>query len=172
LEGNILSRFGCPRRIIIDNDVAFKYKKIVKFCNDYGITLSYSTTYYPQGNGLVESSNKRLIRIIKNLLQENNKSWHKKMIFSLWEDRVSTKKSIGTSPLHLVYGADVVFPTSLGLPVMKLLQGVDVELNKIQRRICQQVHVHQMRGEVYKNAQLYQEKMKNVFDRRTKDDDF
>jgi transposase InsO family protein len=69
LESNILSRFGCPRRIITDNVVAFKSKKLVKFCTDYGITLSHSTTYYPQGNGLVESSNKSLIRIIKKLLQ-------------------------------------------------------------------------------------------------------
>jgi transposase InsO family protein len=98
LENDILSRFGCPRRIITDNTVAFKSKKLVEFCTNYGITLSHSTTYYPQGNGLAESSNKSLIRIIKTLLQENKKSWHKKLIFSLWADRVSTKKSIGTSP--------------------------------------------------------------------------
>jgi len=62
---NILSRFGCPKRIITDNAQCFKSKRLVKFCEDYHLKLSHSTTYYPQGNGLVESSNKSLIKIIK-----------------------------------------------------------------------------------------------------------
>jgi hypothetical protein len=53
---------------------------------------------------------------------------------------------------------------------MKLLQEVDVEPNHVQRRISQLVHVHQMREEVLNNVQLYQDKMKNFFDRRTKAD--
>jgi transposase InsO family protein len=58
LESNILSRFGFPIKIIIDNATTFKSKRMEKFCNDYNITLGHSTTYYPHGNGLVESSNK------------------------------------------------------------------------------------------------------------------
>ena len=131
LESNILSRFGCPRRIITDNVVAFKSNKLVEFCTNYGIMLNHSTSYCPQGNGLAESSNKSLMRIIKNLLQEKKKSWHKKLIFSLWADIMSTKKSIDTSPFQFVYGTEAVFPTSVGLPVMKLLQEVDAEPNHV-----------------------------------------
>ena len=58
LLSHILSRFGCPRRLMTDNAQAFSSSRLVKFCNDYNIILSLSTTYYPQGNGLVESSNK------------------------------------------------------------------------------------------------------------------
>ena len=95
---NIMSRFGCPKKIVTDNAKAFTSSKLVKLCSDYNIILSHSTTYYPQGNGLVESSNKSLIRIIKKLLEDNKKAWNAKLKFALWEDRVSTKKSIGTSP--------------------------------------------------------------------------
>ena len=49
---NILSKFGCPRKIIIDNAKAFTSGNLVKFFNDYNIILSHSTAYYPQGNGL------------------------------------------------------------------------------------------------------------------------
>ena len=69
-----LSRFGCPRKIITDNAKAFTSSKLVKFCNDYNIILSHSTAYYPQGNGLVESSNKSLVRTIKKLLQDNKEA--------------------------------------------------------------------------------------------------
>lgn len=68
LENNILSRFGCPMKIITDDAQAFKSKKMINFCHQYHISLGNSTAYYPQGNGLFESSNKSLVRIIKKLL--------------------------------------------------------------------------------------------------------
>jgi transposase InsO family protein len=122
MEMNILSRFECPIKIITNNAVAFKSKRMEKFCQDYNITLGHSTTYCPQGNGLVESSNKSLTRIIKRLLQENKKAWHKKLIYALWANKVTTNKSISMSPFQIVYNTDTIFPTSLGLPVRKLLQ--------------------------------------------------
>eukprot|EP00253_Pinus_taeda_P002011 PITA_02011 len=64
VETNILSRFGCPEKIITDNVAAFKSKKMISFCHKYHITLGHSTTYSPQSNGLAESSNKSLINII------------------------------------------------------------------------------------------------------------
>ena len=66
-----------------------------------------------------ESSNKSLIRTIKKLLQENKKAWNTKLVFALWANRLSTKKSIGTSHFQLVYGVDVIFPASLAMSVMK-----------------------------------------------------
>ena len=97
------------------------------FCYKYHITLGHSTSYYPQGNGLVESSNKIMVNIIKKLLDQNQKSWHSKLVHALWADRLTTKKSINMSPYQPVYALDEVFPTSLGVPVMKLIQEVQSE---------------------------------------------
>eukprot|EP00253_Pinus_taeda_P032568 PITA_32568 len=141
LESNILSRFGCPEKIITDNTAAFKSKKIINFCHKYQITLGHSTAYYPQGNGLAESSNKSLISIIKKMLEENKKIWHKKLTNALWADRLSTKKSIGMSPYELVYGMEARFPSSLGIPTIKLLQELQAEPNDMQRRINQTIHL-------------------------------
>eukprot|EP00253_Pinus_taeda_P021588 PITA_21588 len=121
LENNILSRFGCPNKLITDNTTAFKSKRMVEFFHKYHIILGHSTAYHLKGNGLAESSNKSLVNIIKKLLEINKKSWHKRLVNALWADRVSQKKSIGKSPFELVYGVDTVFPTSLATPVLKLL---------------------------------------------------
>jgi len=101
---------------------------------------------------LAESSNKYLVNIIKKLLETNKKSWHKKFINALWADRVSQKKSIGMSPFELVYGVETVFPTSLAVPVVKLLQEVGNEDDSLQRRINQMIHLQQMRKEVFQNT--------------------
>jgi hypothetical protein len=96
---------------------------------------------------MAKSSNKTLIRIIKKLLTENKKSWDSKLKYSLWADRISTKRSLRTSPFQLVYGIVDVFPTQLGLPVLKLLQEEIKEPNDIQRRIFQIIKVQQKREE-------------------------
>ena len=138
---NIFSRFGCPKKIITDNVVAFKSASLVKFCEDYNVILAHSTPYCPQGNGLAESSNKSLIRIIRKLLLQNKKAWDSNLKYALWADRISTKKSIGTSPFQIVYGMDATLPIQLGLPVMKYLQDEGEELNDIQKRIFQLIEV-------------------------------
>jgi hypothetical protein len=90
---------------------------------------------------MAESSNKTLIRIIKKLLTEKKKSWDSKLKYALWADRINTKKSLGTSPFHIVYGIDVVFPTQLGIPVLKFLQEDIEETKYIQRRIFRIIEV-------------------------------
>ena len=128
-----MSRFGVPRKLITNNVVAFKSKKMVEFFFKYRIQLGNYTAYYPQGNGLTEYSNKSLMRIIKNLLQDNKKCWHTKLTHALWADRTSVKKSIGTSPFQQVYGFEVIFPSSLSFPVMRLLHEEEAATHPTQR---------------------------------------
>jgi len=87
LEG-IITKFECLSRVVADNIAAFKATPLVSLCEHYGIQLTHSTTYYPHGNCLTESSNKCLVRIITKLLEENKKSWDSKLKFSLWTDMV------------------------------------------------------------------------------------
>jgi hypothetical protein len=47
LFDNIISMFGCPRKIITNNAQAFKSNKMIKFCSDYNIILAHSIVYYP-----------------------------------------------------------------------------------------------------------------------------
>ena len=76
------------------------------------------------------------------------------------------------SPYELVYGMEARFPSSLGIPTIKLLQEIQAELNDIQRRINQTIHLQQTREQVYDRAQIVQEKLKRMFDKRAKAEDF
>ena len=76
------------------------------------------------------------------------------------------------SPFQLVYGVDTVFPTSLAVPVMKIMQEVKNEPNDIQRRIDQMIHLQKLRDEVFSHNSKLHEKIKNIYDRKTKADDF
>jgi hypothetical protein len=73
LEENILARFRCPRKVITGNAQAFKSPKMLQFFQNYNIELGHSIAYYPEGNSLVESSKKNLIKIIKKIQLSQNK---------------------------------------------------------------------------------------------------
>ena len=95
-----------------------------------------------------------------------------KLKYALWDDRVCTKIPIGNSPYELVYGAKAIFPTSLGVPIKKLLQGLEVEPNEIQRRINQLIALQEKREEFYNINQQSQNRIKKKFDRKFNEENF
>jgi transposase InsO family protein len=86
LEDRIITRFITPPKITTDNAKAFSSYALVEFCFKYGITLSHSSNYYSQGNGLAESTNKNLMNILKKVVGENKKSWDGKIKYAVWVD--------------------------------------------------------------------------------------
>jgi len=117
LEENIITWFGVPSKITTDNAIIFHLVDLMTFCSQYNLSSAHSANYYPQGNGLAESSNKNLICIIRKVVGDNKRSWNDCLKFSLWVDRITKKHVIGKSPFELVYGLDVVLSVNLRLSV-------------------------------------------------------
>ncbi|XP_057855975.1 uncharacterized protein LOC131065493 [Cryptomeria japonica] len=125
LEG-IATRFGSPSTIISDNAKAFVGSQISLWAVQHDVFLKTSSNYYPQGNGLADSSNKNLIRIIKRTLEDNQRLWHLKLGTTLWADRVIPKRSLRNSPFILVYGREARLPLSLEFPSLDLAHQLEV----------------------------------------------
>ena len=135
LEDRIITRFGVPSKITIDNAKAFSSYALVEFCFKYGITLSHSSNYYPQENGLVESTNKNLMNILKKVVGENKKSWDSKIKYAVWADRITTKTSMGKTPFDMVYGIKEKLPVNLQIPILRFAQQYDTDAEAIEGRI-------------------------------------
>ena len=76
------------------------------------------------------------------------------------------------SHFQLVYGADVILPINLSLPVMKLWKHANEEPNEVTRRMNQIIKVQQNRVEVDDKHQKYQDNMKALFDKKDKYKEF
>lgn len=98
---------------------------MIEFALKRGFKLKYLANYYPQGNGLAESTNKNLIRIIKCIVDQSQKNWHKYLLFALWVDRITMKAYIRTTPLNLFYGKEGIVPPNLALPSLALVQFIE-----------------------------------------------
>ena len=121
----IITRFGVPNALVFDNASYFSGNAMFDFAIKRGFKLKYSANYYPQGNGLAESTNKNLIKIIKRTIEQNQRNWNKSLVFTLWADRITQKASMGTSPFNLVYGKEAILPTNLILPSLALVQFIE-----------------------------------------------
>lgn len=51
LTENIITRFGMTLRTIKRNGMCFRLEEFNGFCETYGITISYASSYHPQENG-------------------------------------------------------------------------------------------------------------------------
>jgi hypothetical protein len=71
-----------------------------------------------------------------------------------------------------VYGAEAVFPSQLAIPVAKFLQDCQEEPNDMIRRIHQLVEVQQTREQVVDRIQNQQRRIKQVFDKKAKKEEF
>lgn len=120
LQQNIITRFGVPSCLVFYNATYFSSLKIVEFALKHNINLKYSSNYYPQGNGVAESTNKNMLQIIKKIVAEHQRDWHNALDITLWDDRVTPRVSLGTSPYVLVYGKESILPPNIYLPSLQL----------------------------------------------------
>ncbi|XP_059078205.1 uncharacterized protein LOC131043644 [Cryptomeria japonica] len=147
---------------------------IIDFCFDYGITLSHSSDYYPQGNGQAESSNKNLVTIIRKLVDEKRWTWHKTLYDALLADRITPKRAIDMSPFQLLYGMNAEIPITLELLALKLDKAVEDETyqGSLDKWIMFLSQLEETRAEVVDRIATHQSQVKALFDKKATSREF
>ena len=102
------------------------------------------------------------------MLFQNKRTWDSKLKYALWADRVTIKKSIGTSPFQLVYGIDAIFPIQLSFLVIEFLQDAKEELDEMKRRKFKIVKLQQEIETIMEKVESYKKKVKESFDNKGK----
>ena len=72
-------RFGCSIELISDQGGHFLNNIIRQLTLHYAVVHKKSMPYYPQANGLAESTNKILQTILKKIMNENHTDWDDKL---------------------------------------------------------------------------------------------
>lgn len=121
-----------------------------------------------RGNSQAESSNKNIINIMKKLVSENYKDWHKKLYEDLWADRTSPKRAIGMSPFELVYGTGAQVALPLELTVTKLQTIIEDAYfqNSLEKRIMHLMRIDEERDKLVDQKIEHQMRVKKIFDKR------
>jgi len=116
-------------------------------------------------NGFPASTNKNLICILKRTITKHQRNWHNELNNALWEDRVTPKQSLRTSPFFLTYGFEAILPPNIFLPSLQLAQSIqDIPLDNMQRRIDILLKLEEERDKCKRKFELYEQQIKIWFD--------
>lgn len=109
---DILCRWGCIKEIVTDNGPAIK-KALVYIEEKYGITGILITAYNKQANGKVERGHWDIRQSLFKVCRGNPERWPEYLHEVLWAERITIKRSIGTSPFQAVTGCEPIMPMDL-----------------------------------------------------------
>lgn len=167
LLNHIICRFGVIFKIVSNNVMCFRAKPLMEMCNEYGINLTYSSNYNPQGNGQAESSNKKFLKIIIRTLEINKKKWGEQLKFVVWADRITPKRATGKIPFELVYGTQVLLPLHLQSSTFQFSHQLeDQEHGPFESRINQIIELDEERRASHQRHVRFREKLKKLFDNK------
>ncbi|XP_050259008.1 uncharacterized protein LOC126704006 [Quercus robur] len=121
---NIVTRFGVPHTLILDNGLQFDSKAFKRYCSELGIANKYSTPAYPQGNGQAEAVNKVIVNGLKKRLDDAKGRWVEELPHVLWTYRTTPRRSTGETPFLMTYGAEAVIPLETNFPTLKTSNSV------------------------------------------------
>ena len=115
----IVTRFGIPSTLILDNGFQFDSKAFRRYCCDLGITNRYSTPVYLQGNRQVKAVNKVIVNGLKKRLNEAKGKWVEKLSHVLWTYQTTPHRSTEETPFSMTYGTEAVFPLKTKFPTLR-----------------------------------------------------
>lgn len=86
---NIVTRFGVPQTLILDNGLQFDSKTFCEYRSDLGLINKYLSPAYPQSNGQAEAMNKTIVNGLKKRLKGVKGNWAKELLSVLWAYRTT-----------------------------------------------------------------------------------
>ena len=117
---NIVTRFGIPCILVLDNGLQFDSKAFRRYYYDLGITNRYSTPAYPQENGQAEAVNKVIVNGLKKRLDDAKGKWVEELPHVLWTYRTTPHRSTSETPFSMTYNTKAVIPLETRFPTLRM----------------------------------------------------
>lgn len=115
LINRIISKFGCPRRILSDRGRNFTSTLVSELLKGLGIRTSYTTAYHPMCNGLTEHFNGTLAQMLSNYVSTNQRDWDLYVHLTCFSYNTSIQETTRHTPFFLMYGREARLPIDVSL---------------------------------------------------------
>ena len=114
-----ICRWGAPGQLHSDRGSNFESSLMHQICDTLKIDKTRTTSYHPQGNGLVERTNRSIKTMLRIVTQKNALSWDVSLPHCLLAYRSTVHKSTGQTPHFMWTGREVRLPSDLSLPSLQ-----------------------------------------------------
>ena len=109
MKNRVFLKFGFPLRIIADRGLNLTARFAYDYYEKFGITLTRTSSFHPQTNGMVESLN-RLIGHSLAIFWSSQREWHKYCPLVEFCYNTTTNITTGLSPFFVAYGQEARLP--------------------------------------------------------------
>ena len=101
----VFPTLGMPAEIKGDRDVLFVADFFQALMAQLGVTVRLSAPYSSRSNGLVERSNREVVRLIRIAISKHSVNWAQRCaVFEFQMNRRRTRSRDGLSPFEIAYG--------------------------------------------------------------------
>ena len=159
LVNQILPRHGAPRTLLSDRGSNFLSRLVKEVCFLMDTKKTFTTSYHPQCDGLVERFNGTLAQSLSHYVNSSQKDWDRYLNPVLFGYRVSPSEVTGESPFFLLYGRQPRLPVDVSmLPPRE----VSASIAEHRARVVENIEIaHRIAKE---NIQRAQQRMKDYHD--------
>lgn len=103
--------FGFPLTLVMDQGNHFINEIITYLVENFLLQHTSSTTYYPQGNGQVNSTNKVINVMLTKLVNDKHNDWDEHLLVVLYVYYIVYKVTTNQNLFQLIYGLFPLMPT-------------------------------------------------------------
>lgn len=111
----VISRHGCPSRLLTDRGSQFVSGMMRRLHERLGTQGLLTSPYHPQTNGKVERFMRYFNEAISAFQFHKREDWDELLPYVLYAYRMNMVRSIGCSPFQMLYGRVPVTPEKLWL---------------------------------------------------------
>ena len=142
---------------------------MTELCKKFGFKQYNSSMYNALANGLAEAFNKTLGSLLKKVVSETKRDWHKRIREALWAYRTTFQTPTQAKQYSLAYGVEVVLPLKCQIPSLQITiqEGLTEEKN-VKLRLQELEALDEKRLEAQQLLECYQARLSSTFNKRVK----
>lgn len=123
----IITRHGCPKKVLTDQGTQFTSQIFKTLCSKFGIVKLEASAKHPQTNGKTERFIRYLSNALATVISPDQGDWDELVDDCLMAYRVTINHTIQETPFFLLYGRDALLPSDLVLGVSNRQLTTDAE---------------------------------------------
>ena len=121
---DVICRYGNVGQIVTDRG-ELDSDEARMFFQRFGIRLTLTTAYNPEGNGKVERGHGPIVKALVKACDGRISIWPDMLPYALWADRCTHNSVTGFMPSELLFGQKPIMPTERMIPTWGVLPWED-----------------------------------------------
>ena len=131
--------YSTPRVLLSDNGAEFRNALLDEICQQFNIKQTFTVTYHPSSNGLVERANRKVLDVLRPIVGGLLETWEDWIAHVAASINSSECESTGRSPYSIIYGREKRLPYDLLEQPQKPVYNME-DYSKGQLKVFSDIH--------------------------------